>query len=426
MFGVSSIQMTMDHYKHERLPMIPPHSLYPKGICLSDQNADLQQITGKLNCPPNSARKEDTMLHDFIQLNFTTILSCLFLSVFILTNHLFSWKVIRLFWVTIGCTIALVAADSLELWAATWTHPSQFRVLMSAIGYSLRPLGAFCLICILERDSESTKKWLPIPFAVNVVCVFSALFTPVVFSYTSDNIFVRGPLGAVPFLVSGIYLIAMVFFTVKKYNEGNHTESLIAFFISISLAVSSIAESVYHFDGFLNASSSLSVIFYYLYLHTQQFRRDPLTNLLNRRCFYLDAEAHLNCTFALISIDLNNLKQINDNQGHAAGDQAICITVACIRRNLPHGYQFYRIGGDEFMILAYKQTPSQIDAVILAVRKELETTPYSCAIGTVFYNPGDDFEQTVVLADTEMYQDKRKIKKQLKEAGACYNRATSS
>lgn len=216
-----------------------------------------------------------------------TIVSCLFLAIFTLTNRSFESELIKWFWLTITCTLILVAVDSLELWAATWDHPSHFRVLMSTIGYSLRPLGAFCLLCILTR-ATTIIKWLSIPLAANAICVFSAHISPLAFYYNDSNVFVRGPLGGFPFLVSAFYLIAIVIFTVRKYNEGNQHESLIAFFISAILAISSVAESGFGFDGFLNASSAMSVIFYYLYLHTQQFKRDQLANLLNRREWIYD------------------------------------------------------------------------------------------------------------------------------------------
>lgn len=353
------------------------------------------------------------MLHEFLQVNYAALAGCLFLSVFILTNRLFHPETIKLFWYTILCTLVLVAADSLELWASSWAYPSKFRVFMSIIGYTLRPFGAYCLLCILNRESRKKKTWLAIPLLFNAVCVFSAFFTPITFSYSSENAFVRGPLGMVPFLVSGFYLFAIVFFTLRTYQEGNRLESLIAFCISITLGLASILESAFGFIGLLNVSSSLSVIFYYLYLHTQQFIRDPLTNLLNRRCFYLDAEAHLNSEFAIISLDLNNLKQINDTQGHAAGDTAICDTVNCIKQNLPRGYRFYRVGGDEFMILAFSQQKDLIETVIRSIRVDINKSPYRCAIGTAYYDPNSNFEQAVVHADSEMYEDKRQSKMKL-------------
>ena len=350
------------------------------------------------------------MLYEIIQINYVTLISCLLLSVFILTNRLFRQETIKWFWGAILCTVVLVAADGLELWSATWDHPSQFRVLMSSIGYSLRPFGAYCLLCILNRDSHKKRTWLAIPLLGNAICAFSALFIPVVFSFSPQNEFVRGPLHVVPFLVSGFYLFSMVYFTLRIYQKGLHLESLISFCISITVALSSILEAFLAFKGFLNAGCALSAIFYYLYLHTQQFMRDPLTNLLNRRCFYLDSEACLSNKFAVISLDLNGLKQINDTQGHAAGDRAICDTVDCVRRNLPQGYQFYRVGGDEFMILVFRQSSELIETVIKNIRDDMENTPYSCAIGVAYYEPGSSFEQVVVHADAEMYKDKQRIK----------------
>lgn len=87
--------------------------------------------------------------------------------------------------------------------------------------------------------------------------------------------------------------------------------------------ISTAMESVWGYDGVINTTGAVALVFYYLYLNTQQFKRDPMTNALNRRCFYLDAEKNMAGLSAVMSIDLNNLKQLNDGYGHAKGDEAI-------------------------------------------------------------------------------------------------------
>lgn len=55
-------------------------------------------------------------------------------------------------------------------------------------------------------------------------------------------------------------------------------------------------------------------------LYIETYRCDPLTGLMNRKSFYLDAGRYRNRNIAVISIDLNGLKEINDTKGHSAGD----------------------------------------------------------------------------------------------------------
>lgn len=357
------------------------------------------------------------MLHNFLQNNYATLIGCLCLLVFILTNHLLDTKNTRLFLGVICCILLLVFVDSLEVWAASWKEPTQFRVLMSAIGYSLRPTVAYLLICILGNQNRASKRILPALLIANILCSFSAIFSPIMFSYSADNFFVRGPLGFVPFAVGAILLACMLVLTIGKYSEGAYAESLIALFIVVFSVFSITAEAVFHFKGLLNSSCAITVVFDYLYLQTQQLKRDQLTNLRNRHCFYLDAEKRRGYTLIILSLDINDLKVVNDTKGHAAGDALICAVVDCIKRNLPANACAYRMGGDEFAIMCRYQQDDQIDKMIQDIRRDIKASGNSCAIGSAVYSANSDLEQALMQADRAMYEDKRRIKAQFAESG---------
>ncbi len=350
------------------------------------------------------------MIHDFIQNNYATLVGCICLLVFILTNHLLDARNTRLFLAAIFSILLLTVADTLELFAASWPQPTQFRILMSVVGYSLRPTIAYLIICILESRAGVLKRTLSILLYIDILCSFSAFFSPVMFSYSSDNLFVRGPLGSVPFIISAVFLMGMLLLTIRKYRGGYFEESLIALFIVVISAVSIAGETIYHYKGLLNASSIIAVIFYYLYFLTQQLKRDQLTNLCNRHCFYLDAEKKKGRELVLISLDINDLKMVNDTKGHAAGDKLICDVVECIRRNLPADACAYRMGGDEFAILARFQKPEKVDKMVQAIRDDIHADGNSCAIGVAFYPINGNLDEVLKEADQAMYEDKRNIK----------------
>ena len=125
----------------------------------------------------------------------------------------------------------------------------------------------------------------------------------------------------------------------------------------------------------------------------------------------LDAD-HLmesKCLTAVISIDLNNLKRLNDENGHAAGDTALCTIVACIQNILPRGCHLYRTGGDEFMILCSQVSKDDVPALIDHMRRELSKTPYCCAIGFATPDADEDFEHICSIADAAMYANKKQL-----------------
>jgi diguanylate cyclase (GGDEF)-like protein len=86
--------------------------------------------------------------------------------------------------------------------------------------------------------------------------------------------------------------------------------------------------------------------------------RDPLTGLLNRRAFRRAAVDLIarhrgiaaNAYLAIIMIDLDGFKRLNDSRGHAAGDQALIAVAAALRDNGRPTSVFGRVGGEEFLI----------------------------------------------------------------------------
>jgi len=105
-------------------------------------------------------------------------------------------------------------------------------------------------------------------------------------------------------------------------------------------------------------------------------RTDPLTQLLNRRALYdagqreLEHMAGHGGEMALLLIDLDHFKHINDSMGHAEGDRVLTDFSAMLKRELPAGAYPGRFGGEEFLVLLPRTTP----AAALALAERLRAT----------------------------------------------------
>ena len=335
--------------------------------------------------------------------------------IFVNANPVFHRRIIRMFSIATILVLCLVVVDSIEFWCSTLSFPTLLRVIASIVGYALRPANIYLVITLScgDRVSRKFKRLLALPVILNALIVSTALYSGICFSYTEKNEFVRGPLGYSTFIVSAFYLVLLVILTKKFYQTEHTSELLIAIFIALTNTFSVILESFFHYDGLINITGAVSIAFYYMYLTTQQFKRDPLTHALNRRYFYLDADHLMENKYltAVISIDLNNLKVLNDQIGHAAGDTALCTIVSCIQKILPKGCHLYRTGGDEFMILCSHFSKEKVPALIAQIREDLSKTPYCCAIGFATPSADLDFEQICSLADAAMYANKKKLKR---------------
>jgi diguanylate cyclase (GGDEF)-like protein len=110
----------------------------------------------------------------------------------------------------------------------------------------------------------------------------------------------------------------------------------------------------------------------------------------------------------IVFADLNGLKRVNDNQGHAAGDLLIK-NGANLLQNVFVGDEIYRAGGDEFMVLLSFTTEDKIVEKINKTKKlSRHYENVSFAIGYCYQNDLGDITQVLKMADERMYDDKAK------------------
>jgi diguanylate cyclase (GGDEF)-like protein len=142
-------------------------------------------------------------------------------------------------------------------------------------------------------------------------------------------------------------------------------------------------------------------------------RRDPLTGLLNRRGFF---EAWANgaggAETALVTVDLDRFKAINDAYGHAAGDRVLRAAALKLMELLGGDSCVARIGGDEFAIMM----PASADRLAW-LRSELNslhvevadgiTARISASVGVAHSSDQMSVDEVLALADAGMYSEKR-------------------
>lgn len=350
------------------------------------------------------------MLFELVQDNFVAVAIALFLILFVLTNNNFEKRTNMLFLAAATCVLILIIEEAWEAQLALDTVFRPMRVPLSALGYTLRPMIPYFLLLMMKPYSKKMCWILSIPLAVNALVAFSALFSNVSFGYTPDNQFVRGPLGYMPFLVASFYVFVLLVLTLKSCKNGGSGEALIVSAIGLLALVSTMLESLFGFQFIQNPSIATSIVFYYLFLHSNRNNRDPLTGALTRRRFYLDAKRYRNSITAVISLDLNDLKTLNDKYGHMRGDRALITVSDVVKKHMGTHAFFYRTGGDEFMILCFKLKEQDVQNLIADICSELARTEYRCAIGYALSAGHKDFDHICNTADKAMYEHKRQMK----------------
>jgi len=150
---------------------------------------------------------------------------------------------------------------------------------------------------------------------------------------------------------------------------------------------------------------------------------DEATELLNHRGFSeafsrsIDRGRRYGETGALLLIDLDGFKAVNDTYGHAAGD-AVLSDVANIIENSVRGTDYVaRLGGDEFVVLLVNATKGQVHNRARLLEQELNhahvqwmgnTLPISASTGIQLYNKSNCDKALLEKADAAMYEQKQK------------------
>lgn len=147
---------------------------------------------------------------------------------------------------------------------------------------------------------------------------------------------------------------------------------------------------------------------------------DEMTGLYNRRYFENILEELSNPEQhkpSVIIADINNLKVINDNQGHKEGDQYIKSTAELLKSELREKDIIFRIGGDEFAIILPDTNKEECFQIMNRIKKKVREHPkknFSIAFGYVYNSSKyNNLEEMVNAADRQMYYNKKKIKKKL-------------
>ena len=166
-------------------------------------------------------------------------------------------------------------------------------------------------------------------------------------------------------------------------------------------------------------------------------RHDALTGLSNRRVFSADLEAALvpgqraNSYYALMLIDLDDFKKVNDIQGHQAGDLVLCTVAQRLKAAVCNGDTLARLGGDEFAIITQGGTdmPGQMEhakrlatRLLAIIRQPIEIgdtkaevgasigiATFATTTGSAETNPTKASDVTSILrsADIAMYRAKQ-------------------
>jgi diguanylate cyclase (GGDEF)-like protein len=243
---------------------------------------------------------------------------------------------------------------------------------------------------------------------------------------------IPNPLQLIPAV---IFLVALYGYGRRKYLMNSAFDRAIYMAVWLNLAAQLAAcQSIRLLDGPFVFAQMLNVGSYIILLAGslldsarvfEQVRNlassDPLTGLANYRKLLdvLDTETERTLrtgrAFAVLLLDLDGLKKINDNYGHLVGSRALCRVADILRVHCRAIDTAARYGGDEFAVVLPEAREEEAQRVASRIQETLitdsEEPPISVSIGTsVYQGEGERVEKLLQEADQNLYEEKARRK----------------
>lgn len=284
----------------------------------------------------------------------------------------------------------------------------------------LRPFAIFIFILMSGQNTKTVIfKIILVPLIFNFVVHLFTFFPATkesIYYYLIDSngtmslVSGNGFLYFTSHFVSVFYLLYLILRSLSMLKLKHYTHAINIIICAVVIAIAVTVDTFFNDKGNIHLSNSaiaVSAVIYYLYLYTENDKYDALTGVFNRKTYYNDLSKFDKDITAVIQLDMNGLKYLNDNFGHIEGDKALKTAADIFSWSATRYMYVYRLGGDEFIILVTHDGVDKIEDVISRIRRDLRNSHYSCAIG---YSYREQKETTILelikQSEEKMYQDK--------------------
>lgn len=345
------------------------------------------------------------MFKEFIIQNWANVLLLLAFAILLqITVYLDKKTKRRLYLLIVGLLVLSVIVFA-EFYLENEGEAGDIRLVLMCIRYSATPLIIAMIIYALAKN----VRWiLFIPALILTALDIVSIYTGIIFGLDDDGKLQRGILGYLPYIMVGFYAALLVIILVKRSNK-RPSEIIPIGFLCFAFVSGLVLPFVIgkDYSRIFCVTVIISLFVYHVFTILQLTEKDALTGLLNRQSFYSAVNNDVKDIHALITLDMNGLKKINDMEGHAAGDKALETLASCFMQASTTRDSVYRLGGDEFIIVSRRTSEEEVCELIDRIRSLVSETKYSCSIGYSFC-PDEitDIDELQKKSDEMMYKDK--------------------
>ena len=313
---------------------------------------------------------------------------------------------------------------AVERWTREIGYMTYTRIFLTPTIYLLHPIILLGIMDMAEFV-KNRRLLLYLPVIISTPLLYTSQWTHLSYWFDDNNLYIAANsiLCYYPYFLFLLYVILFVGGYMIRYAHSGTTERKGILISIIAAMIGAVCHIIFEIDVDYSTLFASLLIIYYLSLYVLTAKEDTLTHLLNRQCYYSDLEKLKEQITAVVSVDMNDLKKINDTQGHDAGDKALKTVSDCLKKNRLRNKKVYRIGGDEFAIFYLGKTEDEVKTDIENMRALLAETPYVCAFGYEMVEDRD-VNKAMLEADREMYSNKAVLKDTKERRIAAHREAT--
>ncbi len=297
-------------------------------------------------------------------------------------------------------------------------------VASSVVGFAVTPAIPVLLASVFG-DTGARVTWLNlIPCALNALLAALSPFLGFIFEVAPDGAYRRGALFGV-FIAAYLWAMLVMFRTVvetgRRY-QYHFKIKLAALFVFIILGTSvQVALPDIHATW---TAITLAMALYYGFVCEFNDTLDVLTKLYNRKSYENEIDRlKKKGRFSVIVMDVDDFKKVNDRYGHPYGDQCLHRLADLVQQAFCRVGTCYRIGGDEFCVLARTVDEKKVAAALGQLNEGLDRLRAENPLLPVLSygwqvcvgNSENCLDKTIRAADRQMYENKARRKSEKAE-----------
>lgn len=339
----------------------------------------------------------------------------------------------RIFKLIIYIAIFGAVMDYLSVWIDGTSFPHSvplFYIINSLMFPNAQIISYLWILYVYVYITNATKPeklrffLFSLPLLITIILLLSNYYTGIFFTMDENHYYIRGPLGALGFIIGGIYMIITIIMSLVSNRSREDYLFFPIFNFMIPAFLGTLTQMMFYYVNVVWLGVSIGITATFMSLQNRLIFIDALTGLYNRAYLNYFMQKTLRKKtvyntgvplFGGIMLDINLFKGINDEFGHSVGDMAIVDAANIIKNSIGKNSISIRFAGDEFIVIVKTSLQEDVFNVMNRIRENAKAFqgkdyPYkiSFSMGCSMYILGEDTADSFLSKiDAKMYEEKR-------------------